>query len=127
MGKAISIGNLDAGVTQADVLELLSQHGEVEAIELLADETSGEKTQIALVAMHSSKDGRSVMAALDGQTHAGRELKVKALKNAGGPTPGKGGGYAGLGGNRGRQADAFGGRSGAYGRKGRGKAGGRNR
>lgn len=127
MGTTIFIENLSSSVTGTELTELLSQHGTVESTELAKDDASDEDTQVAFVVMRSSKHGRAVIAALDGETHSGRVLKIKVMKRGGGPMGDSSRGAAGSGAlGRGRRTDVFGGRGGVYGHKGRGKAGGRN-
>jgi hypothetical protein len=118
----ILIENLDAKVTRDQLDQLISQHGEVESIQL-ADDTD-EDTRVAFVTMKGAKHGRAVIDALDGKTHWEQTLNVSALKQhhefEGAPNN-PAGGPAGGGISR-----RFGGRSGLYGHKGRGKGGGRH-
>ncbi len=128
MGKMIIVEDLDSSVTEAELGELLSEHGTIESFELFNDAESEENTQTAFVSVRSSRHGRALIAALNGQSVSGRALKVKAMKGAGGSTAGASSASTVSPGPRGRGARAFpGGRDGGYGRKGRGQGGGRNR
>ena len=110
-------------VSEADVKKLLAPHSEVETIHLSRDESGAEPTQVASVQVQSSKQGCAAIAALDGQPHGGRPLRVKVAKG-----DGRGqGGFGGVPGATGRSARAnvYGGKGGAAGHKGIGKGGGR--
>jgi len=124
MGQMVFIEGLDSSVTGAQLTELLGQHGDIEGLELAKDEGESEGLLAAFVTMRSSKQGRAVVAALDGQEVAGHVVKVKLLKGHAGLGRGVSGVAPSAGGVR-RGFGAPGGRGGAYGRKGRGKGGGR--
>jgi RNA recognition motif-containing protein len=125
MGRQIVIDEIDASVTEADLTALLAEHGEVEQIELVKDPESEEGFQVAFLTMHSTKDGRAVIAALDGQPLAGRDLKVKAVKGPHGAGGGREPGGAFGGGSRRGRSKRFGGRGSLYGHGGRGQSAGR--
>ena len=119
MAWLVIIGNLGIEVTEADVKGLLAPHGEVETIHLARDESGAAPTQAASVQMQSSKQGCAAIAALDGQEHAGRPMKVRVLKGDGD----RGGVPRVMG--RSARANVFGEKGGAAGHKGIGKGGGR--
>ena len=126
MGRTIFIDNLSSDVTASELTELLAQHGTVETIELVKNEAAEEDTQAAFVVMQNGRHGR---AAIDGQTHSGRVLKVRAMKGKGASALGtsSSGMAAGPGqGRHGGRAGVFGAKGGTYGHKGRGTSGGRN-
>ena len=126
MGSMVFIENLAADVTEAAFTELLSQHGTVGDVRLAKDETAEDAAQVAFVTMNSSRHGRAVIAALNGQTHSDRVLKARAMKRQGETSTGSSAaGMSGLG--QAGRGGVFGAKGGIYGHKGRGKSGGRNR
>ena len=91
MGHRIVIENLDSKVTAAELTELLNSRSIVESVELAKAETPDAATRVAFVDARSARHGKALVAALDGQTHWGHVLKVKAMKTRGGgsgPIPG---------------------------------------
>lgn len=125
MASTVFVENLGGSVTAADLTEHLSEHGTIESIELAKDDGSDDGGQVAFITMRNTKQGRAVIAALNGQTYGERVLKAKAMKRGGGlASAGSSSGPAGMGSGR---RGVFSGGGGAYGHKGRGKAGGRNR
>ena len=89
MGHWIVIENLGSKVTAAELTELLNSHGIVETVELARIEPPDAETRVAFAEARSGKHGKALIAALDGQTHWGHALKVKAMKTRGdgGPIP----------------------------------------
>ena len=113
MGKKLYIGNLSYDVTSSDLQALLSPHGTVQSAEVIMDQSTGQSKGFGFVEMGSDAEAQAAIAALDGQDHGGRALKVNEARP---PAPRSGGGgYGGGGGGYGR------------GRGGRGGGGGGGR
>ena len=128
MARTIFIENLSESTTEVALTELLSEHGKVISVDLVKDTAADSDTKVAFVVMQNAKHGRAVIGALAGQTVAGNELKVKAMKH-GGPAlgqPADKSSAAPSAGGRSRHSGVFGGKGSAYGHKGRGKGGGRS-
>jgi RNA recognition motif-containing protein len=98
----IYVGNLSFEVTDDDLRQLFSAHGEVESASVVKDRFSGESRGFGFVEMPARKDADAAIAALNGTDVKGRsitvnEAKPKAPKSGGG---GGGGGGGGRGGRR---------------------------
>ena len=97
MGKKLYIGNLSYDVSSADLETLLSPHGTVQSAEVIMDRSTGRSKGFGFVEMDSDAEAQAAIAALDGQDHGGRALKVNEAKPRA-PRTGGGGGGGGRGG-----------------------------
>ncbi len=107
MGKKLYIGNLSYDVSSSDLEKMLSEHGTVESAEVISDRHTGQSKGFGFVEMASDDEAKAAIAALDGQDHQGRALKVNEAKprqprTGGGGGGGGGGGRGGYGGGGGR-------------------------
>jgi RNA recognition motif-containing protein len=106
MGSKLYVGNLSYDTTNADLEQLLGQHGTVRTAEVIQDRDTGRSKGFGFVQMGSDDEARAAIAALDGQPHDGRHLTVNEAKPKEN-RPGGGGGdggrreFGGGGGNRG--------------------------
>jgi RNA recognition motif-containing protein len=105
MGKKLYIGNLSYDVTDADLQQLLAQHGTVESAVVIMDKMSGRSKGFGFVEMSSDAEAQAAIAALNGKDHGGRALTVNEAKPReerprGGGGGGGGGGRGGYGGGR---------------------------
>jgi RNA recognition motif-containing protein len=108
MGKKLYIGNLGYDVTDADLQQLLAQHGTVESAVVIMDKMSGRSKGFGFVEMSSDAEAQAAIAALNGKDHGGRALTVNEAKpreerprgGGGGGGGGGRGGYGGGGGGR---------------------------
>ena len=94
MGKKLYIGNLSYDVSSSDLEALLSPHGTVQSAEVIMDRSTGQSKGFGFVEMDSDAEAQAAIAALDGQDHGGRALKVNEAKPRA-PRTGGGGGYGG--------------------------------
>ena len=107
MGKKLYVGNLGYDVTDADLSQLLSQHGTVESAVVIMDKMTGRSKGFGFVEMSSEQEAEAAIAALNGKDYSGRDLTVNEAKpreeRPGGGRGGRGGGggYGGGGGGRG--------------------------
>jgi RNA recognition motif-containing protein len=97
----IYVGNLSFEVTDDDLRQLFSAHGEVESASVVKDRFSGESRGFGFIEMPAKKDADAAIAGLNGTDVKGRtitvnEAKPKAPKSSGGG----GGGGGGRGGRR---------------------------
>jgi RNA recognition motif-containing protein len=99
MGKKLYIGNLSYDVSSSDLEKMLSEHGTVDSAEVISDRNTGQSKGFGFVEMASDDDAKAAIAALDGQDHKGRALKVNEAKPR---QPRSGGGGYGGGGGRDR-------------------------
>lgn len=97
MGKKLYVGNLGYDVTNAELEQMFSAHGTVQSAEVIMDRAAGRSKGFGFVEMGSDQEARAAIAALDGQIHGERALKVNEAK----PREPRSGGYGGGGGGRG--------------------------
>ena len=95
MGTKLYVGNLSYEVSSSDLEKLCSAHGTVTSAEVISDRTTGQSKGFGFVEMGSDEEAKAAIAALDGQEHQGRALKVNEAR----PREPRRGGY---GGGRGR-------------------------
>src|SRR5262245_49738426 len=101
MGKKLYVGNLGYGVTRLELEQLFSAHGTVETAEVIMDRDSGRSKGFGFVEMGSDQEAQAAIAALDGQTHGERALKVNEARPRESRGGGGGGGRGGYGGGGG--------------------------
>ncbi len=105
MGKRIYCGNLSFRATEDDVRQLFAPFGEVTDCHLVADRETGRSRGFAFVEMATDEQAKAAIAALDGQDHQGRNLKINEAQpreeRGGGGGGGGRGGYGGGGGRGG--------------------------
>ena len=102
MGKKLYVGNLDFGISSTDLEQMLSEHGEVQSAEVIADRETGRSRGFGFVEMATDEAAQAAITALNGQEHNGRALTVNEAKPraTGGGGGGRGGGGGGGGGRR---------------------------
>ena len=100
MGKKLYVGNLGYSVTSAELEQMFSAHGTVQSAEVIMDRDSGRSKGFGFVEMGSDQEAQAAIAALDGQMHGERALKVNEAKPRE-PRSGGGGGRGGYGGGGG--------------------------
>ena len=101
MGKKLYVGNLGYGVTSSELEQMFSAHGTVQSAEVIMDRMTNRSKGFGFVEMGSDEEARKAIAALDGQMHGERALKVNEAKPRESRGGGGGrGGYGGGGGGR---------------------------
>jgi cold-inducible RNA-binding protein len=101
MGTRLFIGNLNFTTSEDDLRAALSEGGRtVKEVHIPSDRETGRPRGFAFAEMGNEADAKAAIAALDGQTLDGRQIKVNEAqpRPAGG---GGGGGRGGFGGGRG--------------------------
>ena len=93
MGKKLYVGNLSFDVTSSDLEQMFAAHGTVQSAEVIMDRMTNRSKGFGFVEMGSDEEARKAIAALDGQMHGERALKVNEAKPRA-PRPG-GGGFGG--------------------------------
>lgn len=97
MGRKLYVGNLGYDVSSADLEQLFASHGTVDSADVIADRSTGQSKGFGFVEMSSDAEAEAAIAALNGQSHGGRELTVSQAK----PRAPRSGGYGGGGGRGG--------------------------
>ena len=97
MGKKLYVGNMGYEVSSADLEQLFTPHGQVQSAEVINDRSTGRSKGFGFVEMSSDQEAQAAIAALDGQMHGERALKVNEAKPR---TPRTGGGGYGGGSRR---------------------------
>ena len=100
MGKKLYVGNLSYEVSSSDMEQMFSPHGTIESADVIMDRDTGRSKGFGFVEMGSDQEAQAAIAALDGQTHGERALKVNEAKPREPRSGGGGGGYGGGGGGR---------------------------
>jgi len=101
MGSKLYVGNLSYETTSSDLNTMFSKHGTVSSAEIIADRDTGQSKGFGFVQMGTDQEAQAAIAALSGQEHGGRELKVNEAKpreerpRTGGGGSRDGGGYRG--------------------------------
>ncbi len=118
------VGNLSFSMSESELRDLFSQHGEVTSATLVMDRETGRPRGFGFVEFANDDEGRAAIEALNGQNIGGRDLTVNEARprenRPGGGGGGFGGGRGGGGGGRG----GYGGGGGGGGRGGRSSGGG---
>lgn len=76
MGKKIYVGNLSYDTSDAGLAEAFSAHGTVLSARTIVDRDTGRSKGFAFVEMSSEDEARSAIAALNGISLDGRQIKV---------------------------------------------------
>jgi cold-inducible RNA-binding protein len=80
MSKKLYVGNLGYSVTNADLEQLFSSHGEIRSAEVIMDRSTGRSKGFGFVEMETDEAANAAIAALNGQQHDGRALTVNEAK-----------------------------------------------
>jgi len=99
MGNKLYVGGLPYSVTETQLQELFSQHGEVRSAKVITDKFTGRSRGFGFVELGSDEEGQKAMEALNGTQLEGRTLIVNEAKEQG-DRRGPGGGGGGGGRNR---------------------------
>ena len=93
MGRKLYVGNLGYDVSSSDLQQLFAGHGTVDSANVIAERDTGRSKGFGFVEMSSNAEAEAAVAALDGQDHGGRTLKVNEARPR--PAGGAGGGRGG--------------------------------
>ena len=80
MGKKLYVGNLGYGVSDSDLNQLFSAHGNIQSAQVIMDRSTGQSKGFGFVEMGSDEEAQAAITALDGQDCDGRALKVNEAK-----------------------------------------------
>jgi len=104
------VGNLSYEVTDADLRDAFSAHGQVSSAEVVKDRYSGQSKGFGFVEMPSQQEANAAMQALNGSDLKGRSINVNEAR----PRTGGGGGGGGGRDRRGGGGGGGGGRGGRF-------------
>jgi len=76
MNTKLYVGNLSFDVIENDLQDLFSQHGPVNAVDLIMDKMSGRPRGFAFVSMATKEGADAAIQALNGKEWKGRALTV---------------------------------------------------
>jgi len=80
MSKKIYVGNLGFTASESDLLQLFSPHGVVVSARIALDRKTNQSKGFGFVEMATDVEAIAAIAALNGQDHSGRSLKVDEAK-----------------------------------------------
>jgi len=101
MNTKLYVGNLSFDVIENDLQDLFSQHGPVNAVDLIMDKMSGRPRGFAFISMATKEGADAAIQALNGKEWKGRALTVNEARPRE-ERPAHSGGSGGFGGGRGR-------------------------
>jgi RNA recognition motif-containing protein len=94
MGRKLYVGNLSYDVNSSDLEQIFASHGTVDSATVIEDRSTGQSKGFGFVEMSSNAEAEAAIAALDGQDHGGRAIKVNEAKpRTGGRGSGRSGGW----------------------------------
>jgi len=76
----IYVGNLPYSVTEDDLREIFSEHGEVESTNVITDRFSGQSKGFGFVVMPNDDEANAAIKALNETQMKGRPLRVNQAK-----------------------------------------------
>lgn len=111
MSKKIYVGNISFKTTEGEIKELFSKAGEVESVNLITDQHTGQLKGFGFVEMATEEGAKEAIATLNGTAFMERTISVAEAKpqekrekrDFGGHKGGFGKGKGGFGGGRGRR------------------------
>lgn len=111
MATELFVGNLDRSITNDDLRDAFSAHGEVQRATVITDKETRQSKGFGFVAFADESQAQAAIAAMNGQILGSKPLSVNEAR---GKTEGGGGNARGQGGGKPR----FGGRGGERGGRG---------
>lgn len=81
MSSKIFIGNLDFGVTDQELRELVSEAGEVVDVHIPTDRDSGRPRGFAFVGFATEEQAANAVEAINGREVSGRVLRVNIAED----------------------------------------------
>ena len=108
MAKRLYVGNLPFDVSEDQLHELFSAHGQVASTKLITDFNTGRSRGFGFVEMSSDEEAKAAIGKMNKQKVGDRELVVNEAR----PRPERSNGG---GGSRGGRVGGYGGGGGGYG------------
>ena len=102
MEVKLYVGNLSYSTTEDDLRTVFAVYGKVQTVSIINDRDTGRPRGFAFVEMPNDDEASKAVAALDGKSVGGRNIKVNEARPKGESTGPKFGGskFGGQGGNR---------------------------
>ena len=91
----IYVGNLSYQVTEDDLRDAFTPHGQVDAVRIITDRYSGRSKGFGFVEMAGNDEAEAAIQALNGKDLMGRVLTVNEARPREGAGGGGGGGRGG--------------------------------
>jgi RNA recognition motif-containing protein len=79
-GINIYVSNVARNVTEDQLRNLFAQHGQVRSVKIIKDKFTGEVRGFAFVEMEDTAQGNAAIAAVNGQTLEGQQLRVNEAR-----------------------------------------------
>ena len=80
METRLFVGNLSFKLTESDLLDVFSPHGDVMQVRIILDRETGRHRGFGFVTMGSEEDANKAIEALNGQNIEGRPLTVNIAR-----------------------------------------------
>lgn len=80
MSVNIYVGNISYDMTETQLKDLFSQHGEVVSAKIISDQFSGKSKGFGFIEMTDKNDANSAIQQLDGTSVQNRNIKVNLAK-----------------------------------------------
>ena len=80
MGKKLYVGNLAFSVTDAELEQLLGEHGEVESANVVTDRETGRSRGFGFVEMATPEEARNAVEMYNGREIRERKLAVNLAR-----------------------------------------------
>ena len=100
MGSKLYVGGLPFSVTEGQLQEIFTAHGNVESARVISDKFTGQSRGFGFVEMSSGSEAQKAIDALNGTQLQGRTLTVNEAKPMAPRAGGGGGGRDNRGGGR---------------------------
>ena len=91
MGNKIYVGNLPFTVTEDELRNVFTPHGEVQSVAVIMDRETGRPRGFGFVEMGDANAASNAIRALDGTDLGGRSMKVNEAQDRQGGGGGGGG------------------------------------
>ncbi|MBW1679336.1 MAG: RNA-binding protein [Deltaproteobacteria bacterium] len=76
----IYVGNLSYNVTEEELRDIFSEHGEVSSVNIITDKYSGQSKGFGFVEMPTQSEAEAAIKALDESSLKGRDIKVNQAR-----------------------------------------------
>lgn len=76
----IYVGNLSYGMSEEELRQAFSAHGEVSSVKILMDRETGRSRGFGFVEMPNQSEGEAAVADLNGKDVGGRSLRVNEAR-----------------------------------------------
>lgn len=76
----IYVGNLSYGMSEDELREAFSAHGEVSSVKILTDRETGRSRGFGFVEMPNASEGEKAISQLNGKELGGRALRVNEAR-----------------------------------------------